>query len=29
MFSVVLIGNSQTYVSGGRMITPRGYVLEK
>ena len=25
MFSVVLIGNSQTYVSGGRMITPRGY----
>ena len=27
MFSVVLIGNSQTYVSGGRMITPRGYRL--
>jgi precorrin-3B C17-methyltransferase len=25
MFSVVLIGNSQTYVSGSRMITPRGY----
>ena len=29
MFSVVLIGNSQTYVSRGRMITPRGYNLEK
>lgn len=27
MFSVVLIGNSQTYVSKGRMITPRGYQL--
>jgi precorrin-3B C17-methyltransferase len=25
MFSTVIIGNSQTYVSGGRMITPRGY----
>ena len=25
MFSVVVIGNSQTYVSKGRMITPRGY----
>lgn len=25
MFSVVVIGNSKTYVSGGRMITPRGY----
>lgn len=25
MFSVVIIGNSQTYISGGRMITPRGY----
>lgn len=25
MFSVVLIGNSQTYVRGNRMITPRGY----
>lgn len=25
MFSVVVIGNSQTYVQGGRMITPRGY----
>lgn len=29
MFSVVLIGNSQTYVSNGRMITPRGYQLQK
>lgn len=28
MFSVVLIGNSQTYVSNGRMITPRGYKVE-
>ena len=27
MFSVVIIGNSQTYVEGGRMITPRGYRL--
>lgn len=27
MFSVVIIGNSQTYVRGGRMITPRGYAL--
>ncbi len=25
MFSIVLIGNSQTYVKDGRMITPRGY----
>jgi len=25
MFSLVIIGNSQTYVAGGRMITPRGY----
>ncbi len=25
MFCVVLIGNSQTYVSNGRIITPRGY----
>lgn len=25
MFSLVIIGNSQTYVDGGRMITPRGY----
>ncbi len=25
MFSIVIIGNSQTYVSDGRIITPRGY----
>ncbi len=25
MFSIVIVGNSQTYVSNGRMITPRGY----
>ena len=25
MFSLVLIGNSQTYVKSGFMITPRGY----
>ncbi len=28
MFCIVIIGNSQTYVSGGRMITPRGYSIE-
>lgn len=27
MFSLVIIGNSQTYVREGRMITPRGYSL--
>ena len=27
MFSIVIIGNSQTYISGNRMITPRGYKL--
>ncbi len=27
MLSIVIIGNSQTYVSNGRMITPRGYKL--
>ncbi len=27
MFSVVIVGNSQTYVKSGRMITPRGYSL--
>lgn len=27
MFSIVIIGNSQTYVQDGRMITPRGYSL--
>lgn len=25
MFSTVIVGNSQTYVENGRMITPRGY----
>ena len=25
MFTVILIGNSQTYVANGKMITPRGY----
>lgn len=28
MFCVILIGNSQTYVKDGKMITPRGYQLE-
>lgn len=28
MFCVVIVGNSQTYVSNGRMITPRGYKTE-
>lgn len=27
MFSLVIIGNSQTYIKEGRMITPRGYTL--
>ncbi len=27
MFSTVVVGNSQTYISQGRMITPRGYRL--
>lgn len=27
MFSLVIIGNSKTYVSDGKMITPRGYML--
>lgn len=27
MFCVVLIGNSQTYVQNGKMITPRGYCV--
>lgn len=27
MFSIVIIGNSQTYVKNGRMITPRGYII--
>lgn len=25
MFTVIIIGNSQTYISGGNIITPRGY----
>ncbi|WP_303011113.1 precorrin-3B C(17)-methyltransferase [uncultured Bacteroides sp.] len=29
MFTVVLIGNSQTYRLGGKMITPRGYYRER
>jgi precorrin-3B C17-methyltransferase len=28
MFTVILIGNSQTYIAGGKMITPRGYYRE-
>ena len=27
MFTVVLIGNSQSYIADGKMITPRGYTL--
>jgi precorrin-3B methylase len=27
MFSVIIIGNSQTYVQHGKIITPRGYKL--
>ena len=27
MFCMVIIGNSQTYVANGRMITPRGYTI--
>ncbi|MCC8139735.1 MAG: precorrin-3B C(17)-methyltransferase [Lachnospiraceae bacterium] len=29
MFSVVIIGNSQTYTKNGRMITPRGYAVNR
>ena len=29
MFTVILIGNSQTYTADGKMITPRGYYSEK
>ena len=29
MFSIVILGNSQTYVKDGKMITPRGYILEE
>lgn len=28
MFTVILIGNSQSYISNGKMITPRGYYRE-
>ena len=28
MFTVVLIGNSQSYIADGKMITPRGYYCE-
>ena len=28
MFTVILIGNSQSYVADGKMITPRGYYAE-
>jgi precorrin-3B C17-methyltransferase len=28
MLSTVIVGNSRTFVSGGRMITPRGYILQ-
>lgn len=28
MFTVVIIGNSQSYISGGKFITPRGYYRE-
>jgi precorrin-3B C17-methyltransferase len=27
MFTVVIVGNSKTYVKDGKMITPRGYHL--
>lgn len=29
MFCIVIVGNSQTYASGGRIITPRGYRIEE
>ena len=29
MFTVILIGNSQSYIADGRMITPRGYYREE
>lgn len=29
MFTVVLIGNSQSYISNGKMITPRGYYRDE
>ncbi|BDR88766.1 hypothetical protein N072000002_05670 [Clostridium tetani] len=27
MFSIVIIGNSQSYIKEGKLITPRGYSL--
>ena len=29
MFCIVIVGNSQTYISNGRIITPRGYRIEE
>ena len=29
MFTLILIGNSQSYIAGGKMITPRGYYREE
>lgn len=29
MFTVILIGNSQSYIADGKMITPRGYYCEE
>ena len=29
MFTIVIIGNSMTYIRDGKMLTPRGYVLEE
>jgi precorrin-3B C17-methyltransferase len=29
MFSIVIVGNSQTYIKEGKMITPRGYKVNK
>lgn len=29
MFTVIIIGNSQSYISGGHIITPRGYYRER
>ncbi|MBR3092185.1 MAG: precorrin-3B C(17)-methyltransferase [Bacteroidaceae bacterium] len=29
MFTVIILGNSQSYVADGKMITPRGYFREK
>lgn len=29
MFSIVVIGNSQTYIKEGKMVTPRGYKVSK